>query len=118
MIYLEHYTLGWSSSGSNSSKLSQYKQCILLEENGEIKTYDVVGNICESADFFAKDREIAEIREGDILDIQIAGAYGMSMASEYQFRSRPAEILIQKNGEVKLIRKRQTFEDMLQPYNL
>ncbi|CAF1203976.1 unnamed protein product [Adineta ricciae] len=41
LIYLEHYTLGWSSSGSNSSKLSQYKQCILLEENGEIKTFQI-----------------------------------------------------------------------------
>lgn len=85
--------------------------------NGEMKKYDVVGNICESSDFFAKDRSIAEIREGDILDIQIAGAYGMSMASEYQFRSRPAEILIKKNGEAKLIRRRQTFEEMLNAYN-
>ncbi|CAF0801180.1 unnamed protein product [Adineta steineri] len=41
LVYLEHYTLGWSSSGSNSSKLSQYKQCILLEENGEIKTFQI-----------------------------------------------------------------------------
>lgn len=87
-------------------------------ENGKMKKYDVVGNICESADFFARDREIAEIREGDILDIQIAGAYGMSMASEYQFRSRPAEILVQKNGEAKLIRRRQTLEDMLNAYEL
>lgn len=84
---------------------------------GEIKKYDVVGNICECADFFAKDRELNEIREGDILDIQIAGVYGMSMASEYQFRSRPAEVLIQKNGEVKLIRKRSNFEEMLQNFD-
>ncbi|CAF4426903.1 unnamed protein product, partial [Rotaria sp. Silwood2] len=41
LIYLEHYTLGWTSSGSNSSKLSQYKQCILLEENGEIRTFQI-----------------------------------------------------------------------------
>jgi len=87
-------------------------------ENGAMKKYDVVGNICESSDFFAKDREITEIREEDILDIQIAGAYGMSMASEYQFRSRPAEILIQKNGEAKLIRRRQTFEEMVAIYNM
>lgn len=85
--------------------------------NGEIKKYDVVGNICECADFFAKDRELAEIREGDILDIQIAGAYGMSMASEYQFRSRPAEVLIQKNGEVQVIRRRSSFEEMMRGFD-
>lgn len=85
--------------------------------NGETKKYQVVGNICENADFFAKDRDIPEIREGDILDIQIAGAYGMSMASEYQFRPRPAEILIDKTGEPRIIRKRQTFEEMIQTYN-
>lgn len=86
--------------------------------NGKKQKYDVVGNICECADFFAKDRELSEIREGDILDIQIAGAYGMSMASEYQFRSRPAEILIQTNGEVRVIRRRSSFEEMIQIFDV
>lgn len=84
----------------------------ISKREGAPQKYDIVGNICECADFFAKDRELNEIHEGDILDIQIAGAYGMSMASEYQFRSRPAEVLIDTNGEAQIIRRRETFEAM------
>jgi len=77
---------------------------------GDSFVYDVVGNICESADFFAQDRTITEIREGDVLDIQIAGAYGMSMASHYQFRDLPMEVMVEKDN-VKIIRKRESFEE-------
>jgi diaminopimelate decarboxylase len=84
---------------------------------GIAKIYDIVGNICECADFFARDREINEVREGDILDIQIAGAYGMSMASHYQFRDLPAEVLI--DGEnARVIRRRETFEERIQIFDI
>jgi len=82
---------------------------------GKPKKYDIVGNVCESSDFFAKDRMIAEIREGDLLSINIAGAYGMSMASNYQFKPLPAEVLV-GNGTEMVIRNRQTFEDLIKKF--
>lgn len=82
----------------------------LSNPEGEKKVYDIVGNICESADFFAKDREMNEIREGDFLDIAVAGAYGMSMASHYQFRDVPMEVLVD-GEEVRIIRRRESFEE-------
>lgn len=71
----------------------------------------VVGNICESGDILAKDRVLPEIMEGDILGLLDAGAYGQVMSSNYNNRQRPAEIMIRKNGDVVLIRKRDTIED-------
>ncbi len=76
------------------------------------KKYDVVGNICESGDVLGKDRLIAEVREGDILAILDTGAYGFSMASEYNSRPLPAEVLV-KNGKAMRIRKRGTFTDIM-----
>jgi len=78
---------------------------------GEIKNYNVVGYICET-DTFAWDRPLNEVRPGDILAIENAGAYGFSMSSNYNSRPRPAEALL-IDGEVKLIRKRETLEDIL-----
>lgn len=80
--------------------------------NGKKKRYDVVGNICESGDIFGKKRMIAEVREGNILAILDTGAYGFSMASEYNSRPLPAEVLV-KNGKAALIRKRETFTDIM-----
>jgi diaminopimelate decarboxylase len=71
----------------------------------------VVGNICET-DTFAWDREIAEIEEGDILCFENAGAYGFEMSSNFNSRYKPAEVMID-NGEIKLIRRRDVFEDLL-----
>jgi diaminopimelate decarboxylase len=71
----------------------------LSNPQGELRRYDVVGNICESADFFARDREVQEIREGDWLCVLDTGAYGMSMASEYNLRPLPAEVWIPSSGE-------------------
>ncbi|MDX2195066.1 MAG: diaminopimelate decarboxylase [Cytophagales bacterium] len=71
----------------------------------------VVGNICET-DTFAWQRSIPEVRQGDYLAILNAGAYGMSMASQYNSRPRPAEVLVY-HGEPYLIRKRETLEDIL-----
>lgn len=79
---------------------------------GEQKTYTVVGNICET-DTIGTDRELNEVREGDLLAIKNAGAYGYMMASNYNSRLRPAEVLI-IDGKAKLIRERDTLERLLQ----
>ncbi|HCR53035.1 MAG TPA: diaminopimelate decarboxylase [Cytophagales bacterium] len=78
---------------------------------GGQKVYTVVGNICET-DTFGSDRKLNEVREGDILALMNAGAYGYSMASTFNSRLRPAEVLI-KGGKAILIRQRDTFDDLL-----
>lgn len=78
---------------------------------GRKEIYDIVGYICET-DTFASNREIAEVRKGDVLGILNAGAYGFSMSSNYNSRPRPAEVLIY-NGKANLIRQRETLEDLL-----
>ncbi len=76
----------------------------------------VVGNICESGDILAKDRELPVLKEGDIIGVMDAGAYGYSMASNYNNRLRPAEVLIDMEGKAKLIRKRDTYEDLVRNF--
>lgn len=83
----------------------------ISNENGDKKIYSVVGNICET-DTFAWDRELAETREGDYLVFRNAGAYGFEMASNFNSRFRPAEVLV-KEGKASLIRRREQFEDLL-----
>ena len=78
---------------------------------GTPRIYTVVGNICET-DTFGWDRKIAEIKEGHLLAIRNAGAYGHSMASNYNSRLRPPEILV-RDGKAQLIRRRETLEDLL-----
>jgi diaminopimelate decarboxylase len=78
---------------------------------GALRLYTVVGYICET-DTFGWDRKLNEVREGDILAFNNAGAYGMTMASNYNSRFRPAEVLI-KNGKAELIRRRETLDDIL-----
>lgn len=78
---------------------------------GEKRMYSVVGYICES-DTFAENRILNEVREKDILLFKNAGAYCFSMASNYNSRLKPAEVLILK-GKDYLIRKRETFESLL-----
>ncbi len=74
--------------------------------------FDVVGPVCETGDFFARDRELPEVAEGELLAILDAGAYGMSLSSNYNTRPRPAELLV--NGKsAKLVRKRETVSDLL-----
>jgi len=79
--------------------------------DGKKETYHVVGYICET-DTFAENREIPEIREGDILCFRNAGAYGWMMSSNYNSRFRPAEVMIYE-GQDYLIRRRETMEDIL-----
>lgn len=76
----------------------------------------VVGNICETGDIIAKDRELPPAKEGDIIGIMDAGAYGYSMSSNYNNRLRPAEVLIGLDGMPKLIRRRDTIEDMMRGF--
>jgi len=83
-----------------------------MVESAETSPVTVVGNICESGDIIAKHRDLPRVAEGDILCVLDAGAYGYSMSSSYNNRPRPAEILITKTGEVRLIRRRETIEDL------
>ena len=78
---------------------------------GPERIYTVVGNICET-DTFAWDRKLNEVREGDFLVFYNAGAYGFEMSSNFNSRLKPAEVLV-KDGEAKLIRSRDVFEDLL-----
>jgi diaminopimelate decarboxylase len=73
---------------------------------------DIVGPVCESGDFFALGREMPELREGDLLAIMSAGAYGFVMASNYNSRPLPAEALV-RGDKFSLIRRRQTREDLV-----
>ena len=83
----------------------------LSNPGGPKKKYQVVGYICET-DTFGSDRDLSEVRPGDILSIKNAGAYGFSMASNYNSRKRPAEVMIYQ-GKAHLIRQRETMEDLL-----
>ncbi len=77
----------------------------------ETTTVDVVGPICESGDFIAKDRALPLPAEGDLLAVRDAGAYGMTMASNYNTRPRPAEVLV-LDGAPHLVRRRETIEEL------
>ena len=72
---------------------------------------DVVGPVCESGDFLARDRELPPARRGDLLAVMSSGAYGFSMSSNYNSRTRPAEVLV-RGGEVHVIRRREALEDL------
>jgi diaminopimelate decarboxylase len=73
---------------------------------------DVVGPVCETGDFFARERELPMVGEGDLLAILDAGAYGMVLASNYNTRPRPAEVLV-TGKSAKVIRKRESVSDLL-----
>lgn len=82
---------------------------------GEVaRRYDVVGPVCESGDFLALDRALPEMQRGDLLAVFTAGAYGSSMASNYNSRRRPAEVLVCGNDS-RLIRRREAFEELWAP---
>jgi diaminopimelate decarboxylase len=78
---------------------------------------DVVGPICETGDFLALDRELPEVRPGDLLAVMTVGAYGYVLASNYNSRPRPAEVLV-TGSEVQLIRRRETQEDLMAAENV
>lgn len=93
-----------------------YHQIVPIRSPLSAKRYtekvDIVGPICESADFFAKERRLPKIKEGDFLAIMGAGAYGFSMSSNYNSRTRVEEILVVKDN-VFVIRKRETYNDLV-----
>ncbi len=74
---------------------------------------DVVGPICESGDFFCQDRELPDFHPGDYIALMSAGAYGFAMASNYNSRPLPAEVLVE-GGTSTLVRRRQTLEDLIE----
>jgi diaminopimelate decarboxylase len=84
----------------------------VVESKGEKIVADVVGPICESGDFLAKDREIARPRRGDLLAVMSAGAYGFTMASNYNSHPKPPEILVD-GDQYYVVRKRETLEDLI-----
>jgi diaminopimelate decarboxylase len=73
---------------------------------------DVVGPVCESGDFFAQDRQMPTVDEGELLAVMSAGAYGMTMASNYNTRPRPAEVMV-AGRHVELVRRRETLKDLI-----
>jgi len=81
-------------------------------DSGEIKIFDVVGPICESGDFLGKDRKFIGLKEGDLLSVMGAGAYGFSMSSNYNSRPRVAEVMVD-GSKAKLIRRRETYQDLM-----
>ncbi len=92
-----------------------YHEIVPLRESqrgGERDKIDIVGPVCETGDFFARDREMPELRESDLLAIMSAGAYGFVMASNYNSRALPGEALV-RGDKFALIRKRQTNKDLI-----
>ncbi len=83
---------------------------------GEHELFDVVGPICETGDFFARGREMPPVKDGDLLAILDAGAYGMVLASNYNSRPRPAEVLVD-GSKARLIRRREKVSDLLRLEN-
>jgi len=86
----------------------------VLPRGGRKKVVDVVGPVCESGDFFAHDREMPALQEGDLVVILDAGAYGMSLSSNYNSRPRPAEVLVE-GRKARLVRRREQMKDLLGP---
>jgi diaminopimelate decarboxylase len=91
---------------------SAYHNIWPLNKNLKTEKADVVGPICESGDFLAKDRLVAKVKESDYLAVMSAGAYGFSMSSNYNSRLRPAEVIVAKD-KVSVIRKRETCQDLI-----
>jgi diaminopimelate decarboxylase len=82
--------------------------------NSGTETVDIVGPVCESGDFFARNRELPVVQEEDLVAILDTGAYGMALASNYNSRPRPAEILVDGKS-AKIVRKRESVADLLKP---
>ena len=89
-----------------------YHKIEVLEKNENKSACNVVGPVCESGDFFAKDIELPITEHNDLIAIYSAGAYGFTMASNYNTRGKVAEIALE-NGQDRLIRRRETFEDLI-----
>jgi diaminopimelate decarboxylase len=94
------------------SLYNAYHEILPVDENrGKTVVVDLVGPICESGDFFAKDRELADLKEGSLVAVKGAGAYGFAMSSNYNSRRRAAEVLV-RGSEFYVVRKRETLKDL------
>ncbi|CZE50331.1 diaminopimelate decarboxylase [Campylobacter geochelonis] len=89
-----------------------YHEIEALADGLNLSKCDIVGPICESGDFLGKDRDMPELKSGDLLVVKCAGAYGFGMASNYNSRCKAAEVAIE-DGKARLIRKREKFEDLV-----
>ena len=89
-----------------------YHHVIPVRQTSEWLFGDLVGPVCESGDFFAQDRKLPAVRQGDKLAILGAGAYGFVMASTYNSRGRPAEVMV-ANHHAEVVRSRETWEDLI-----
>jgi diaminopimelate decarboxylase len=85
---------------------------VVKRPGGRIVTADVVGPVCESGDFFARERDLPEVESGDLLAVMSAGAYGFVMASNYNSRPRPPEVIV-SGSEYSVVRERDNFEDLI-----
>jgi diaminopimelate decarboxylase len=85
---------------------------VVRRDGGDRQTADVVGPVCESGDFFARERDLPSVDSGDLLAVMSAGAYGFVMASNYNSRPRAAEVLIE-GSDTHVIRERDSFEDII-----
>lgn len=88
-----------------------YHHITVLGKKGANRTYDVVGSLCENNDKFAIDRALPEIERGDVLVIHDAGAHGRAMGFNYNGKLRPAELLVDQDGKVRQIRRRENLKD-------
>nr|WP_321266558.1 diaminopimelate decarboxylase [uncultured Sulfurimonas sp.] len=84
----------------------------ITDSTSELRNVDIVGPVCESGDFFAKDYPLPRVNHNDLLVVHSAGAYGFGMGSNYNTRGRSAEVAVE-NSKARLIRKRENFEDMI-----
>ena len=95
------------------SLYNAYHDIVPVEQKKrKTKVVDIVGPICESGDFLAKDRELVSLKEGDLVAVKSAGAYGYAMSSNYNSRRRAAEVLV-KGDEFFVVRKRETLKDLV-----
>ncbi len=94
------------------SLYNAYHRMELLENDTEATKADIVGPVCESGDFLAKDYMLPMTKHNDLLVVHSAGAYGFGMGSNYNTRGRSAEVAVEK-GEARLIRRRETFDDLI-----
>ncbi|HIQ27504.1 MAG TPA: diaminopimelate decarboxylase [Sulfurovum sp.] len=95
------------------SLYNAYHKIEAVQIEGEKTPADVVGPVCESGDFFGKNVPLPPLKHNDLIVVHSAGAYGFTMASNYNTRAKPAEVAIEK-GKDRLIRKRETYEDQIQ----
>src|SRR6185312_9092779 len=100
------------------SLYSAHHEIVPVESNSSaLEKVDIVGPVCETGDFLARDRELQGVSEGDLLAVLDAGAYGMVLASNYNTRPRAAEVLVD-GAKARIIRDRKTVRDLLRAESL